>query len=55
MPLAAQVKREVTTLGDRQAADDQLVRLRELPPLPPTGSDGQTYKRSYKKPTRKKK
>lgn len=39
----------------RKMDEEELIRLRELPSLPPTGSDGQPLKRPFKLPTRKRK
>lgn len=38
-----------------QLPQEELIRLKELPPLPPTGSDGQRLKPPFRIPQRKRK
>ncbi|MDU5141090.1 MAG: hypothetical protein E6230_02740 [Paenibacillus dendritiformis] len=47
--------RLVSDVKTRKMNEEELARLRELPSLPPTGSDGQRLKPPFQIPQRKRK
>lgn len=49
------INTSISVIKIRQMNEEELVRLRELPSLPPTGSDGQMLKQPFRIPTRNRK